>query len=75
METSIKLRLARVCPTLAPRLSPDVPLIACGLDSLEFVELLCAIESEFQVRLSVDDLTPETTARNLFDLITNRMIR
>lgn len=65
-------RLHSVCPTLAARLEPGRPLRACGLDSLEFVDLLCAIEAEFRVRLNNEDLKPETTVDDLVALIATR---
>ncbi len=70
--TAILARLHRVCPALATRLDPDRPLRACGLDSLEFVDLLCAVEAEFSVRLGTDELRPETTLRDLAALIATR---
>jgi acyl carrier protein len=57
---------------LAARLEPGRPLRACGLDSLEFVDLLCAIEAEFRVRLNNEDLKPETTVDDLVALIATR---
>ena len=70
--TAILSRLRIVCPTLAARLEPALPLRACGLDSLEFVDLLCAIEAEFRVRLTIADLPPDMTVGELLTLIAAR---
>lgn len=71
-STAILSRLRIVCPTLAARLDPELPLRACGLDSLEFVDLLCAIEAEFRVRLTIAELTPDLTVRDLLALVAAR---
>lgn len=72
---SVHARLLALCPTLATRLTPEAALRASGLDSLEFVELLCAIEAGFQIRLTTDDLTPETTVNQVCALILTRLPR
>ena len=71
-SAAILARLRVVCPALAARLEPGRALSACGFDSLEFVDLLCAIEAEFRVRLSVADLGPEFTVADLLALIVVR---
>lgn len=71
-STAILARLRVVCPTLATRLEPDRNLRACGLDSLEFVDLLCAIEAEFRVRLTIADLAPDLTVAELLALVADR---
>lgn len=70
--TAILARLRVVCPTLATRLDPSLPLRSCGFDSLEFVDLLCAVEAEFRVRLCITDITPELTVADLLTLIAAR---
>ncbi len=69
---SILQRLQVICPTLATRLQADRPLRESGLDSLELVDLLCAIEAEFNVRLTTAELTPELTVGQLTTLIASR---
>jgi len=65
-------RLGRLVPQLTARLRPDTTFATAGLDSLEVVELLCAIESDRGVRLSLDDLTPSTTVGDLIVLVAAR---
>ncbi len=48
-------RLRRRLPRLAPHLNPDAPISELGLDSMDTVELLCAIHEEFGVRLGEDE--------------------
>jgi acyl carrier protein len=46
-------------------LKPDQSLMSLTMDSIDLVELLCAIESEFGVRLSDDDLESSVTVGQL----------
>lgn len=65
-------RLRVVCPALAARLSPERTLARCGLDSIELVELLCAVEAEFGVRLQLDEISADTLLETVLATIANR---
>jgi acyl carrier protein len=68
--TDVLERLARRMPQwrhLSLRL--DQSLMSLAMDSIDLVELLCAIESEFGVRLSDDDLESAVTVGQLIERI------
>jgi acyl carrier protein len=65
-------RLLRAMPHLQHALSPDRSLQLFSLDSLDFVELLCVIESEFAVQLSESDMECSPNVGALADLIASR---
>jgi acyl carrier protein len=66
-------RLSRRMPHLAHTISqPDQTLANLGLDSIDLVELLCAIESEFDVRLNDEDLQGDVTIARLVAVIDTR---
>ena len=47
------LEKLRCClPHLAPHLKPEVCIADLGIDSIDLVELLCLVSSEFHLRLS-----------------------
>lgn len=66
-------RLKRRMPKLAPLLEPDTPLHALGLDSMDTVELLCAIHEEFNVRITETEFQPDLRLRDLAETIANKM--
>lgn len=51
-------RLRLSLPRLAPLLREDVPVRELAIDSMDLVELLCAIHEEFGIRLTEADLRP-----------------
>ncbi len=57
-ETEIIPRLRHFLPRLAPLLREHIPLSEMGIDSMDFVELLCAIDEQFHVRMTEDDFRP-----------------
>lgn len=65
-------RLHAAVPHLVARLRPDAPLDSCGFDSLEVVELLCAVESACGVRLATEDADAGTTGGELLARIAAR---
>jgi acyl carrier protein len=65
-------RLRCAMPHLQHVLAPDRSLQSFGLDSLDFVELLCVIESEFAVQLGECDLEGSPNIAALADLIASR---
>lgn len=71
----IRARLLHVMPLVAAPLRPDQSFAASGGDSIDFVELLCAIESDYGVRLTVDEIGPLETLADLLLLVDRRAIR
>ena len=65
-------RLKRRLPKLDPLLDEDTPLHALGLDSMDTVELLCAIHEEFNVRLSEREFLPHQRLRDLAQTIASK---
>lgn len=65
-------RLKRRLPKLAPLLEEDTPLHALGLDSMDTVELLCAIHEEFNVRISEREFHPDQRLGDLARTIANK---
>ena len=57
----IILRLHQSLPRLSPLLQEDVPLNELALDSMDTVELLCAIHEEFGVRITDGHFQPSMT--------------
>jgi acyl carrier protein len=64
-------RLSRLLPHLRHRFQADQPFHDGGFDSLDLVELLCVIESEFAVSLNERDLAAATVGE-LANLICDR---
>ena len=58
-------RLRRCVPRLAPLWRGDTTLAELCLDSLDTVELLCAVHEEFGLRLTEGDLPPTQTLDGL----------
>jgi acyl carrier protein len=50
-------RLCRRLPDLMARAEPETRVDDLGMDSLDAVELLCAVEDEFSVQLSEEELS------------------
>ncbi len=65
-------RLAVRLPQLRHLIRPDQPIGALGLDSIDFVEMLCVIESELNVTVRDDDLAAAATVGELAELICRR---
>lgn len=68
-------RLRLCLPRLAPLLREDMPISELGLDSMDFVELLCAIHEEFGVRLNEVDLTASSNLTTLAGRISQKAIK
>jgi len=69
---AIHARLAYLLPAIVAPLRPDATFTAGGGDSIDFVELLCAIDADYGVRLSVDELAPLQTVGELLRLVDDR---
>lgn len=66
-------RLRRRLPRLAPHLNPDAPISELGLDSMDTVELLCAIHEEFGVRLGEDEFQARRRLSDLAETIAAKL--
>jgi acyl carrier protein len=64
--------LRRCLPHLRRYLEPRTPLTDLRLDSLDQVELLCLVDSEFEVRLTEPELLAAHTVGDLAELIARR---
>ena len=72
-EPQVLDRLAQLMPHLKHRFEPDQLFRDGGFDSLDLVELLCVIESEFAVSLDDKDLAASTVGE-LAELISERTL-
>ena len=62
-------------PHLSATLRPDATFAECGGDSLDLVELCCAVDCDYGIRLSIDDLASVRTMFDLLSLIDQRATR
>lgn len=69
---AIHARLLQVMPNLARQLRPKASLTECGGDSIDLVELLCVAESDYGVRLTVDEVAGLRTVGDFLALIDAR---
>ena len=62
---TLAARFRRCLPTQVRDCGDDVPLRDLGLDSIDTVDLLCAVHEEFGLRLSDDQFRPDLTLREV----------
>ena len=65
-------RLRQAIPKLAPEFIPERRLDEIGADSIDMVELLVVIDSDFGVRLKEDEFLRLVTVEDLLQLIVDR---
>jgi acyl carrier protein len=65
-------RLRQTIPRLAPEFIPERRLDEIGADSIDMVELLVVIDSDFGVRLKEDEFLRLVTVEDLLQLIVDR---
>ena len=65
-------RLRQAIPQLAPEFIPARRLDEIGADSIDMVELLVVIDSDFGVRLKEDEFLRLVTVEDLLQLIVDR---
>ncbi|MDB6079722.1 MAG: hypothetical protein JWO82_3469 [Akkermansiaceae bacterium] len=70
--TDVIPRLKRVLPRFAAQLQPGSTLGDLGLDSMDTVELLCAIHEEFNVRLLEGEFGPGMRLEELAETISHK---
>ena len=71
-KTKILERLRQTIPRLAPEFIPERRLDELGADSIDMVELLVVIDSDFGVRLKEDEFLRLVTVDDLLQLIVER---
>ena len=71
-KTKVLERLRQTIPRLAPELIPERRLDELGADSIDMVELLVVIDSDFEVRLKQDEFLGLVTIDDLLQLIIER---
>lgn len=71
-KTKILERLRQTIPRLAPEFIPERRLDEIGADSIDMVELLVVIDSDFGVRLKEDEFLRLVTVEDLLQLIVDR---
>jgi acyl carrier protein len=71
-KTKILERLRQTIPRLAPEFIPERRLDELGADSIDMVELLVVIDSDFGVRLKEDEFLRLVTVDDLLRLIVER---
>ena len=62
-------------PHLSATLHPDATFAGCGGDSLDLVELCCVVDSDYGIRLTLDDFAGSVTLFDLLSLIEQRARR
>jgi acyl carrier protein len=67
-------RLRQTIPRLAPEFIPERRLDELGADSIDMVELLVVIDSDFGVRLKEDEFLRLVTVDDLLQLIVDRSL-
>ncbi len=72
LDTDILARLRHCLPRLAPVMQEDIPLRELALDSIDTVELLCAVDDEFGVRLTQDEFQPNHCLRDVAQCIAHK---
>jgi acyl carrier protein len=72
---AIYARLRQAMPHLSATLRPNATFADCGGDSLDLVELCCLVDSDYGIRLSVDDLASVRTVDDILTLIDERSVR
>jgi len=71
-QNQILERLRKTVPRLATDFIPERRLDALGADSIDLVELLVVIDSDFEVRLREDEFLNLSTVGELIQLIAER---
>jgi acyl carrier protein len=51
------------------KLKPDATIAELGIDSVDTVTVLFALEEKYNVRIETDDLTPDATLAQLYALV------
>jgi acyl carrier protein len=71
-KAKVLKRLRQTIPRLAPEFIPERRLDELGADSIDMVELLVVIDSDFGLRLKQDEFLELVTVDDLLQLIIDR---
>jgi acyl carrier protein len=71
-KAKVLKRLRQTIPRLAPEFIPERRLDELGADSIDIVELLVVIDSDFGLRLKQDEFLELVTVDDLLQLIIDR---
>jgi acyl carrier protein len=71
-KAKVLKRLRQTIPRLAPEFVPERRLDELGADSIDMVELLVVIDSDFGLRLKQDEFLELVTVDDLLQLIIDR---
>ena len=71
-KTKVLERLRQTIPRLAPEFVPERRFDELGADSIDLVELLVVIDSDFGVRLKEEEFQQLVTVDDLLQLIIDR---
>ena len=72
IDIDVLNRLRLCLPRLAPLLQENVPLRELALDSMDTVELLCAVHDEFGIALTEDEFQPQHSLRDIAETIAHK---
>jgi acyl carrier protein len=71
-KSKVLERLRQTIPRLAPEFAPERSLDELGADSIDLVELLVVIDSDFGVRLKEEEFLQLVTVDDLLRLVVDR---
>jgi acyl carrier protein/seryl-tRNA synthetase len=69
LEDKILVRLRQYLPKLASDFQPAIPLAQLGLDSVDLVEIFVGLDSDFGVRVTIDEFKRLVTVDDLIRLV------
>jgi acyl carrier protein len=72
-ESIVKRHLMEVCAVDASAIRPDVPLLEYGLDSARGIDLLVALEAEFDIRIPDQDAAKLSTLADIVAYVRERV--
>ena len=54
------------------KLTPDATIESLGIDSVDTVSVIFALEERYGVQIETDDVSRESTLQQLYDLVCNK---
>lgn len=72
MNEHVFNRLHPYLPARCRDAGPDTPVVSLQLESIDLVELLCGVDAEFGVSLTIEEFQSAQTVGELLTLITNK---
>jgi acyl carrier protein len=65
-------RLRPYLPARCRDIGPDTPIASLQLDSIDFVELLCGVDAELGVSLTIEEFRAAETVGELLTIINQK---